>query len=514
MSKSLSTEIQILVNKFNAKRYTEILKKISILIKTNKNNDFLWNLSGLCFQQINKTEEAIYSFQKSIDLNQKNIAAKNNLALCHKKIKNYKKAKEILNEILKVNPNYLNAIVNLANLNNETYYLDEALNLFETALKINNNIPEIHLNIANIYQSTNQIDKAKSLLKKTLNSNPGFTQADQILSMLTNYNDNKNNDHIEGMIKKLNNENLKSSQKLYLHFALGKSYEDKKNFDKAFFHFEKGNKIKAGQNKNQIKNLEKLSKNLKKFFFNRNFNNTKPDNGNNIIFILGLPRSGTSLLEKIISSHSKVCSVSEVNFLFDKINKNILENNEFNLSMTKKFLENDLLKEFNQFLKNFNINKDIIIDKTLFNFWYIGFIKLFFPNSPIIHSFRNAKDNCLSIYKNLFPTSERWLYDQEDIAKYYLIYEDLMKFWNEIFEGKILNVKYEDLINNSENKIREIIKFCKLDWEEQCLKHQNNKNPIKTLSVNQANKPIYDTSINISANYEGNLNKMFAILDK
>jgi len=89
-----------------------------------------------------------------------------------------------------------------------------------------------------------------------------------------------------------------------------------------------------------------------------------------------------------------------------------------------------------------------------------------------------------------------------------------MKFWNEIFEGKILNVKYEDLINNSENKIREIIKFCKLDWEEQCLKHQNNKNPIKTLSVNQANKPIYNTSINISANYEKNLNKMFSILDK
>ena len=143
MSKSLSTEIQILVNKFNAKRYMEILKKISILIKTNENNDFLWNLSGLCFQQLNKTEEAIYSFQKSINLNQRNIAAKNNLALCHKKIKNYRKAKEILNDILKVNPYYLNAIVNLANLNNDTYYLDEALNLFEKALKINNNIPEV-----------------------------------------------------------------------------------------------------------------------------------------------------------------------------------------------------------------------------------------------------------------------------------------------------------------------------------------------------------------------------------
>ena len=87
-------------------------------------------------------------------------------------------------------------------------------------------------------------------------------------------------------------------------------------------------------------------------------------------------------------------------------------------------------KKFNNFLKSFNVKSNYIIDKSLNNFWYIGFIKIFFPNSKIIHSFRNPKDNCLSIYKNLFPTNDSWLYSQEDLGEYYLIYNDLMKFWN------------------------------------------------------------------------------------
>jgi len=178
-----------------------------------------------------------------------------------------------------------------------------------------------------------------------------------------------------------------------------------------------------------------------------------------------------------------------------------------------KFLKEFILLLFNNFLKSFNVKSDYIIDKSLNNFWYIGFIKIFFPNSKIIHSFRNPKDNCLSIYKNLFPTNDSWLYSQEDLGEYYLIYNDLMKFWNEIFEGGIYNCKYEELINDHTNKTKEIIKFCSLNWEENCLNHQDNKNPIKTLSINQANQKVYKTSINSSKFYENKLSKLYSIID-
>ena len=233
-----------------------------------------------------------------------------------------------------------------------------------------------------------------------------------------------------------------------------------------------------------------------------------------MIFIIGLPRSGTTLLEKIISSHSKVGSISEIGFIFREITSNILTNKTVDENKINFFINQNLENKFNNLLKSYNIQNDYIIDKSLNNFWYIGFIKIFFPNAKIIHSFRNPKDNCLSIYKNLFPKNDSWLYSQEDMAEYYLIYNDLMKFWNEIFEGEIYNCKYEELVNDHNNKTREIIQFCGLKWEENCLNHQDNKNPIKTLSINQANKKIYNTSINSSKYYENKLTKLYSILNK
>ena len=162
---------------------------------------------------------------------------------------------------------------------------------------------------------------------------------------------------------------------------------------------------------------------------------------------------------------------------------------------------------------NFNIQSEFIIDKTLLNFWYVGFLKIFFPNSKIIHSFRNPKDNCLSIYKNLFPTNEKWPYDQMEMSEYYLIYYDLMKFWNNLFKNQIYNSKYEDLVNDKEKYIKDIINFCELKWDDKCLKHYENNNPIKTLSINQANKPIYKSSVNSSKFFEKKMSKLFKTLD-
>ena len=105
-------------------------------------------------------------------------------------------------------------------------------------------------------------------------------------------------------------------------------------------------------------------------------------------------------------------------------------------------------------------------------------------------------------------------YNQEEMGEYYLIYNDMMKFWNKLFNNEIYNLKYEDLVNDKENKIKELIKYCDLDWNDKCLDTLKNTNPIKTLSINQANKPIYKSSINKSKFYENKLTKLYSILDK
>lgn len=514
MKEKLKQEIQVLVNKYKFGDFQGVLKKCSQLVKKFPKNDFIWNLTGLAFQQVRNNQSAITSFQNAIYANPNNISAKNNLAISYKNEKQFGKSKDILNEILKENPKYINALVNLANLQNETYFFNEALENYKKALTINSNLPEIYLNISNILQVKNEMDEAKDYLYKSLKLNKNFTTADQNLSMLLNYSDEKNSTHYIEMQEKIKDPSLTDNNKTELHFALGKSYEDKKDYENSFKHFQLGNNIKMKMNKSSMNKFKQQSNDIKKYFSNFDFKKfQRADLGKNI-FILGLPRSGTTLLEKIISSHSKVGSVSEIGYVHDQINKNIIINNNIDTKLIDKFINLDFNKEYLDLLKFYNIQKEFIIDKTLNNFWHIGFIKIFFPNSKIIHSFRNPKDNCLSIYKNLFMNSETWLYSQEDIGEYYLIYNDLMKFWNEIFQDQIFNCKYEDLINNHEQNTKELIKFCGLKWEDECLNHHKNKNPIKTLSINQANKPIYNTSINSSKFYENKLDKLFSILDR
>jgi tetratricopeptide (TPR) repeat protein len=203
MKEKLKQEIQVLVNKYKFGDFQGVLKKCSQLVKKFPKNDFIWNLTGLAFQQVRNNQSAITSFQNAIYANPNNISAKNNLAISYKNEKQFGKSKDILNEILKENPKYINALVNLANLQNETYFFNEALENYKKALTINSNLPEIYLNISNILQVKNEMDEAKDYLYKSLKLNKNFTTADQNLSMLLNYSDEKNSTHYIEMQEKI-----------------------------------------------------------------------------------------------------------------------------------------------------------------------------------------------------------------------------------------------------------------------------------------------------------------------
>tara|TARA_B100001142_G_C14314319_1_gene647875 strand:- start:146 stop:1705 length:1560 start_codon:yes stop_codon:yes gene_type:complete len=517
MDNNLKNKIQVLINKYKVGDFKSVLDSCSVLIKKYPKNDFLWNLTGLSFQNIGNQMKAITSFQNAIENNSKNISAINNLGISYKISRQYSKAEEIFTKLLLENPNYINAIINLANLKKDTYFLDEALSLYEKALNIDEKLPELHLNISSILQVKNKMNEAIDHLYNALDLKKNFSRADQSLSMLLSYKNGENEKHIKSMLDKLQNNEINDNDKILLNFGLGKAFEDKKDYEKSFEHYEKGNILKIKKTRSKIDYYKQKAKDIKEYFLNLDINKiNKHSDNKKRIFILGLPRSGTTLLEKIISSHSKVSSVSEIGYFFEIVNKNIIIENKINQSQIDLFLNQNVAVDYENFLKSFNIKNEFVLDKTLTNFWFIGFIVLFFPNSKIIHSYRNPKDNCLSIFKNLFPLTidEKWLYDQEEMGEYYLIYNDLMKFWNELFNNKIYNSKYEDLINDKEKKIKELINFCELEWDEKCLNHHKNANPIKTLSINQANKPIYKTSINSSKMYENKLSKLFSKLDK
>ena len=174
----------------------------------------------------------------------------------------------------------------------------------------------------------------------------------------------------------------------------------------------------------------------------------------------------------------------------------------------------EISDEYYSYLTSYDISENNITDKAPLNFMWIGFIRILFPNSKIIHCERNPKDNCVSLYKNVFEGGINFCYTQKELAEFYNLYLDLMKFWQSYLPNDFLNIKYEEIINNPEIEIKKMLDYCDLNWEENCLNFSNNKTPIKTASIGQARNSIYSTSVKSFTKYEVVLNDLFRSLQK
>lgn len=255
---------------------------------------------------------------------------------------------------------------------------------------------------------------------------------------------------------------------------------------------------------------------IKQIFNEKLFNKFKVSGNQDFspIFILGMPRSGTTLVEQIISSHPEVFGGDELNFLTDIVKKNFKDKNfELILQKFSSLNEHDLIKlgtEYINNLKNKSNNSNRTTDKLPINFKWIGLIKLLVPNSKIIHCYRNPEDNCLSIFKNFFTSKElTFAYNLEEIIEFYNLYENLMIYWKKLLPKFIIDIKYENIVQNPEEQIKSLIDNCNLSWNDTCLKFYNNKRAISTASDAQARKKIYKTSINTWKKYEKHLKKSF-----
>jgi hypothetical protein len=341
--------------------------------------------------------------------------------------------------------------------------------------------------------------------------------ANKILSGIYKYSENNDKTiaHLAKMENILKTNNLNNSQKELISFAIGKAYDDLKNPKTAVKFYSLGNKLHLKTSKSNIAEEINVINNVKKIFDNFDLNaNHKIFSKKKIIFICGMPRSGTTLVEQIISSHKKVYGAGELSFLTNIAFKNFFTAGELNKQKIieyKNSSKNLINDEYFEKFSLYNIKEQIITDKALFNFNWIGLIKIFFPNSKIIHCKRNPQDNCLSIYKNNFSSTVlNWTYDQKDISNYYNNYNSLMKFWYSKIPEFIHTVEYEKIVSDKEEEIKKLLKFCELEWDDNCVNfHENTKTPIKTASISQAREPVYNSSVNSSNNYKEYLKEMF-----
>ncbi len=514
---NLTNEINRILYLLNKREFKKVINLSEKLINKKVKNTEVYNLCGLACQNLGLYEKSIINFQKSIQLEKKNYSALNNLALSFKYLDKIQLSEKTYENCLKIKPDYLMAILNYADLKEQKNEVQKSIDLYLSALRLN---PEFNKNyifskLSRLYMSKGNSKAAKSYALEILRKDPNDTSAYALLSDTDDFlNEKKIISEMENLYQ---NKNLADDDVINLSFPLGKFYDYLKKFDKAHAYFSKGNELKRKKIHYNYRDFEALIRSIKRIFQNTDIYDAKKDIfEKKIIFICGMPRSGTSLVEQIISSHKEVLPTGENNLLSPFIKKNYLY--KFSLDGKKVIKdifskENKIQQYYLNLLNEYKFSSSVLTDKSIQNFLWIGFIKIFFPNSKIIITDRNPRDVCLSIYKINFKNGfMNFAYNENEIANFYNNYVDLINFWKSLFKDDIFINNYENLTNNPEVQIKNLIDFCGLTWDPNCLRPHKNKSAIKTASINQARKPIYQTSKNISNNYSTHLEKMYSLL--
>ena len=231
------------------------------------------------------------------------------------------------------------------------------------------------------------------------------------------------------------------------------------------------------------------------------------------IFIIGMPRTGTTLLERILAAHSMVVSAGELHDFSSELVKEIVRVNDGKAVAKSEIVAASLQVDFARLGENYidaarqatDASSTWIIDKLPFNFLYCGLIHRALPKARIIHMTRNPMDTCYAVFKTLFGQAYPFSYDLDELATYFIAYRRLMDHWHAVMPGLILDVGYEDVVANTEDEARRLIEHCGLQWEPECLEFHKSSDATTTASAAQVRQPVYSSSVQKWRNYDEQL---------
>jgi len=514
---------------FFEKKIDLSMNKINKVIKNNKKNYLPYNYRGIILLELKNYRDAISDFKKTLLLNPNFTDAYCNLGIGYKSLGNYEKAIESYKLAYKLNNNFLEAKLNLGGLYYELGKYREAIAEYRDVLDKNKNIEHAHQLIADALIKEIKHDVATDHHIKAISINPKNPINFFLLGADYIYTGDKNlaaenfkkalildpkycaayyglskvqkislSDPVVQQIKKLLiDKTVLSSDKVYLNFTMAKIHESNDDDEQFFEYLTIGNKLRNQESKFDIGKTKNQITIIKNIFKNKIFKNKKlieqfkekieicP------IFIVGMPRSGTSLIEQILSNNDIIFGAGELDTIHEFLLKLVSsESSEIQLIDGLNVLKKNYLERL-----EYITDKKIIIDKLPLNFYWIGFIKTIFPNAKIIHIKRDPIAINFSIYKNLFEEGAiEFSYDEDDIINFYKFYEELMQFWNEIYSDEILNIDYDLLVNNPAIEAKKIFKFTNVDFNSNYLKIENNSRAVTTASDLQIRNKIYKGS--------------------
>ena len=461
----------------NLQKFVKAEEYLNNLISFKKTPE-LYYTYGNVQKKLKKYHDAIISFNFAIELKPSFSEAYNNLGNTQKLLNKREEALKCFKKAVSLKENNIEALFNLSSMYKENNNYEDLIVVYKKILGIDKKNIKTLYNLGTAYLILGDEKKGKEYFVKVFEVDKSHIPSARNYINLTKINQE---DQIFKYLENINLDNLTYENKVFAFEALSKGYFDQDKIELGFNYLKKFNLLKKEKSNYSIKTEKKLFNDIKIFFNNKNYFDIKfSKNKLTPIFILGMPRSGTTLLEQIISTHSQIYGAGELRYLPNILNKLSIEK-PINLANYFAEIRNYYLDNLSKISK-----KPFIIDKMPANFRWIGFIVNALPEAKIIHIERNPMAVCWSNYKTNFVHSGMdFNLTQEDIANYYTYYTDLMKFWTKNFEKSFLNVKYENFVENYEFHTKNILKFLGLKWEDQLRSYDKTNRPVTTASLQQ-----------------------------
>jgi tetratricopeptide (TPR) repeat protein len=528
---------------FQAEDYKSAVDVCRQGLQLNNANVALLYLSAISLLKLFKLQESLTQFDKIISLQPNHIIALNERGSVLAQMKQYDAALASMERALIYNSKYAEAHLNKGNLFAELDRNEEALGAFDKALTLKPDLAEAWLGRGNVFRRLKRDDDALTAYDRALAVKPNFAEAyvsrgdlwankgdfkkstesySLALQIKPNYAEGyhaysiatkikQDDPFVPKMKKLLDAEDLSEKKLMHLHFALAKVEHDLGNKEAYINHLTQGNAIKKKSLSYDFSQDEQLFYSIREFFESDRAS-SQDDFSSNIsatpIFILGMPRSGTTLVEQIVSSHSKVFGAGELAFLDQAI-----ISSKWRLEKDRQQVFSTVRNLYNQKITGVS-DASIITDKMPFNFRWIGFIKNALPNAKIVHVKREPAAVCWSNLKTYFLSEiMAFTFDARDIAKYYKRYEGLMEFWHQKYPKTIYDLSYEKLTENQEEETRKLFDYLELGWEDNVLEFHMNERSVSTASNFQVRQKMYKGSSLEWKAYEQWLQPMLEILD-
>ena len=499
-------QLQTLIDLYSQGQLQQALKQAEALVQQSPMSVVLYNIQGAILQELGQLDLSVDAYNKALAIEPNYADAHYNIGMALQRQGKLKEAIKAYNKALAIKPDNAEAYNNMGIALHEQGKLEEVIEAYNKALAIKPDYAEAYYNMGGTLEEQGKLEEAIEAYNKALAIKPDCVEAHRHRSTVTKYN--PNDPQINEVDELLQRQNLNKSERCHLHYTYAKMKEDLGDLSVAFDNYVAGGELRQKlltYDFTQDKKLFSKIKNTAPQFKDVTLNLSGEVIKHTPIFILGMPRSGTTLIEQIVSSHTQVTGAGELGYLSRFGTKLVAGLTAPTVEAVLVFRERYLTG-----LAKMANGQAFVTVKMPQNFQYIALICAAFPEAKIIHVQRDAKAICWSNFKHYFVANGLgYSYSLADTVEYYGLYKDLMHFWSQSYSDSIYHLDYDKLTENQEPETRRLIEYLELNWQDACLAPQKNKRSVKTASQHQVRQKVYQGSSQAWRKYEPFLNGVF-----